>query len=1253
MLLLVLSAVFAAAQSDNGAASNSPPKVAIVVPSEGATVAAPANITIVANASDTDGYLTIQTVEFFAGTTSLGVRTNFPTLNPIGPFVLSWERVPAGDYTLTAIARDDHGAKGTSAPVHIVVRSAEPEQTVVSVVAVFPQTSEPNPLADIVPGQFALRRTGNLNVAIPVSFRLGGTAVNGQDYSFISNRVVIPAGSTQAIINVFANSDAFVEGTETVVLTLESPVCIAIFPAPPECYTVGSPGEATVSIADSPEMITTVNVVATQPQTSEPNPLALIVPGQFAIRRTGNLDVAIPVFFTLSGTASNGVDYAFVSNSVVIPPGATQAFVRVLALTDGLAEGTETVVLTIEPVGCIAIFPPPPGCYAIGLSRQATVFIADFPNTTNRAPTVSIVTPTNGATINAGANIILGANASAPNGLRRVDFFDGESFLGTATGPVPGAVGGWVLVWTNALAGEHTMTAVVTDLTELRGTSAPVHIKVQSSNTTERTIVSVIATDSQASEAGVLAVVDAGQFAIRRTGNLNVAIPVSFTLSGTASNGVDYFFISNRVVIPAGSTQALVNVSARIDNQIEGIETLVLTLESPICIAIAPPPPECYFVGERNQATVFISDGLFGTNPPLTVLILQPTNNAVFKAGANVDLRASVQFQSSDQARVEFFEGTNRIGVAVFVPTLCPSPYCPFWALTWSNVPPGTYTITARTTGLGAVGVSAPVTIRVEGDLPAVSIVTPTNGATFSAGANILLGANTSSSSNAIAKVEFFAGERSLGFADGPLRTPYGSWLLTWSNVLAGEYSIVAKATDSLGATALSAPVRIRVGASTDIRPVVKIISPSNGDVFPGPLNIPIQIETVVSNGSVTAVDVYAGTNRLGSASSIFDDPIGPKSVQGPGIPDGWVFVWTNVQVGTYALTARATDNLRVSSVSAPVQITVLGASTNLPLVTVLATTPNATEEPIFVIPTATRDGVMIITNLPPIVPTPVNVGRFSIRREGGPTNFPLTVYYSLSGTASNGVDYVRLPESITIPAGASAAYVVVIPIDDLLVEENETVVLTLRPGIIGAQLGYRLGASNVATVVIHDNDFANHPPTVTILSPPNGATFRTNTSIHIEAVTRDPDGYANTVEFFANEKKIGEASIIFIRVPSPGEPIYVDFTWTNPPAGEYRLTALTHDNNEAHGISAPVQIRVGEPSVRITAPAQTFEAIRTLGYRLLVGEGEGVFVIECSTNLQDWLPIRTNQVFGAQIEIIDAEAGNSPARFYRARMVP
>src|SRR5213594_791758 len=49
------------------------------------------------------------------------------------------------------------------------------------------------------------------------------------------------------------------------------------------------------------------------------------------------------------------------------------------------------------------------------------------------------------------------------------------------------------------------------------------------------------------------------------------------------------------------------------------------------------------------------------------------------------------------------------------------------------------------------------------------------------------------------------------------------------------------------------------------------------------------------------------------------------------------------------------------------------------------------------------------------------DTGTFTIRRTG-PTNFPLAVFYYLSGTASNGVDYERLGNSVQISAGAFAA---------------------------------------------------------------------------------------------------------------------------------------------------------------------------------------------------------------------------------------
>jgi hypothetical protein len=69
--------------------------------------------------------------------------------------------------------------------------------------------------------------------------------------------------------------------------------------------------------------------------------------------------------------------------------------------------------------------------------------------------------------------------------------------------------------------------------------------------------------------------------------------------------------------------------------------------------------------------------------------------------------------------------------------------------------------------------------------------------------------------------------------------------------------------------------------------------------------------------------------------------------------------------------------------------------------------------------------------------------GTFVFSRTG-PTTSALTVYYVISGTAANGVDYTRIAGSVTIAAGQSSALVTIRPVDDAAAESPETVVLTL-----------------------------------------------------------------------------------------------------------------------------------------------------------------------------------------------------------------
>jgi hypothetical protein len=85
--------------------------------------------------------------------------------------------------------------------------------------------------------------------------------------------------------------------------------------------------------------------------------------------------------------------------------------------------------------------------------------------------------------------------------------------------------------------------------------------------------------------------------------------------------------------------------------------------------------------------------------------------------------------------------------------------------------------------------------------------------------------------------------------------------------------------------------------------------------------------------------------------------------------------------------------------------------------------------------------------------------------RTGDTTN-PLTVNYSIGGTATNGTDYTLLPTSVTFEANSAIATVTVDSTADTIVESDETVILTLAAGT-----GYTVGTPNAATGTITNDD--------------------------------------------------------------------------------------------------------------------------------------------------------------------------------------
>jgi hypothetical protein len=102
------------------------------------------------------------------------------------------------------------------------------------------------------------------------------------------------------------------------------------------------------------------------------------------------------------------------------------------------------------------------------------------------------------------------------------------------------------------------------------------------------------------------------------------------------------------------------------------------------------------------------------------------------------------------------------------------------------------------------------------------------------------------------------------------------------------------------------------------------------------------------------------------------------------------------------------------------------------------------------------------VTAPQPNASEPSTAGVFSFI--ASPSFPPVTVYYSVSGTASNGVDYQNISGSITV--GGSSGSLTIIPIDDSLIEGTEKVTVTIQ-----ANPNYIVGTPSSATVSIADNE--------------------------------------------------------------------------------------------------------------------------------------------------------------------------------------
>ena len=158
----------------------------------------------------------------------------------------------------------------------------------------------------------------------------------------------------------------------------------------------------------------------------------------------------------------------------------------------------------------------------------------------------------------------------------------------------------------------------------------------------------------------------------------------------------------------------------------------------------------------------------------------------------------------------------------------------------------------------------------------------------------------------------------------------------------------------------------------------------------------------------------------------------------------------------------------------------------------------------------------------------PLAAGVFTVARTGD-TGGTLTVRYTVTGTATRGVDYLALNGAVTIPAGAAATEILVSPIDDNLGEPDETVVVTLA-----GDEAYVIGVPGSAVVTIVSDD---NPPDLVVTALGAPSVGAAGTTVTVSDTTRNQGGGsagASTTRFYLSQNLFLEASDIGGRSVPP-----------------------------------------------------------------------------------------------------------------------
>jgi hypothetical protein len=877
---------------------------------------------------------------------------------------------------------------------------------------------------------FLLTRTGDTATNLTVNLYLSGSATLGKDYrlgadlSAGTNTLDFPPGSNSIPISFQVIDDSLVEGPETATLT--------VVDDPSLVYIVGAPGEAAITILDDDAPSRpAVSVTATSPSVPENGADS----GEFVFSRTGPTQNDLLVYYSVAGTATPGTDYTTLPGAVLIPAGQSAAKAQFQPIDNKQVEPDKTVIVNLTASGAYTIS---------GSTAQVKIVDDDL-------TTVTLV-PTGG-----------GAAEPATSGRFTVKR-DGDltpnlvvyyTVGGAATTdldyvPLSGSV--------NIPAGATSADIVLTprDDTLLEGdesviltltNNAAYNVGTPGSATLfirdrQKPAVTMVATDDTAAEPGD----DFGTFTVSRGAVTNGWLTVFLAISGTAINGVDYIPLDNTVVIPDGASSVTLDVIPFDDLALEPTEEVVLTVL----------PSTNYNLGSPMQARGQILDDDASSIPAVGFTFSASSAPESESPGISVSLSYTSALPVSVNYRV--IGGTAWPSNYSLTPgplTFAPGQLAQSLPLRINDNSMAESNRTLRLalydpTNATLDGIKIHTYTILDNDADSVS-VTAAISTTAEAGAtpgNFHIA--RSGKTNAALLVSF----QVTGTASAPADyAPLGTSVTIPAGVTFVDLPVTAvddqafEHDETVVLTLISAPGSKIVSPDTatititdnnpKALPVVGVTSTNHPAAVEGGADGEFLFLRNATNGALTVYFTFGGLARSG----VDYEPLTNSLT----FADGQASV---------SLSVRAIDDTLVEG-ERPLVLALTVFDTyrvGYPASTVVTIQDNDQR--------VRLDASDFMAAEPG-----TDTGEFTFTRFGT-TNTDLRVFFALSGTGSNGMDYAAISNGFVIPAGSLSATLPIIPIDDTLVEGPETVTLTLLP-----DPAYFLDTPTGGTVTIQDDE--------------------------------------------------------------------------------------------------------------------------------------------------------------------------------------